>query len=116
MTQKEIKLAKDIQLSIIKENTYIKEKDIEFAAATSMAKGLGGDFYTIKTVNNKHILTLCDVSGKGVSSALISVLLGGLIDFYDFENEKMSNFIKKLNEHIFDSFNLQKYLTGIFLE
>ncbi|HOJ50424.1 MAG TPA: PP2C family protein-serine/threonine phosphatase [Spirochaetota bacterium] len=115
MTQKEMKLAKEIQLSIIKEENYIEDKNIKIAGATSMAKGLGGDFYIIKKIDEKYIVSLCDVSGKGISSALVSVLLGGFFSVYDF-SKGLTNFIKSLNNYIFDSFNLQKYLTGIFLK
>lgn len=114
LTQADLKMAKDIQSSIIKEKDYVEEGKIKIAAASKMARGVGGDFYVFKKYNeNNWLIALCDVSGKGVSASLVTTLLGGLFSIYNF-NSGIAFFIQKLNEYIFNSFNMEKYLTGVF--
>jgi sigma-B regulation protein RsbU (phosphoserine phosphatase) len=40
-----------------------------------MARGIGGDYYHLARLDNGNWLcAVCDVSGKGVSASLVSVL------------------------------------------
>ncbi|HOJ64367.1 MAG TPA: PP2C family protein-serine/threonine phosphatase [Spirochaetota bacterium] len=82
-----------------------------------MAKGVGGDFYSIKNIENKKwLMGICDVCGKGISASLISAIVGGMFDIYDFNNKSIEEFISLLNKYIYNTFKLEKYLTGLFIE
>lgn len=117
ITQTDLATAQQLQNTIVKEKSYLKEKRFEFVAGSKMAKGVGGDFYIIKNIpeSDKWVLSLCDVSGKGVSAALVTALLGGLFNIYSF-SQGFGSFIKKMNDYILSSFNMEKYLTGVFLK
>jgi sigma-B regulation protein RsbU (phosphoserine phosphatase) len=94
----------------------MEEERFKFIAGSRMAKGVGGDYYTIKKFSeSKWVISLCDVSGKGVSAALVTSLLGGLFSIYNF-NSGLTEFIKKMNEYVLNSFNMEKYLTGVFMK
>ena len=116
ITQQDLEAAHSLQSNIVKEKCYIEEERFNFIAGSRMAKGVGGDFYVIqKFSDTKWVISLCDVSGKGVSAALVTSLLGGLFNIYNF-NSGLTEFIKKMNEYVLKSFNMEKYLTGVFMK
>ncbi|HCL56454.1 MAG TPA: hypothetical protein DHW82_05530 [Spirochaetia bacterium] len=113
--ESDMKIAKNLQDSIVEDKKIMNEPSFRLLAGSKMAKDIGGDFYFIKKYSdNQWIFSLCDVSGKGVSAALVTTLLGGVFSIYDFHSG-ISLFLKKLNEYIFQSFQVEKYLTGIFM-
>jgi len=116
ITQNDINLAKNLQMNIVKDEDYIETARFSAVGGARMAKGVGGDFYTIKKIDeNKWIMAICDVCGKGISASLISAIVGGMFEAYDF-NKGLKDFILSLNKYIYHTFKLEKYLTGLFLE
>lgn len=116
MTQKDIQLAKKLQECIVKEEKVITNNNCEIVGASRMAKGVGGDFYYMHEYSKgQWLLSICDVSGKGISAALLSGIISGMTSIYDFKNG-IKNFIIKLNEYIYNSFETEKFVTGIFLD
>jgi len=114
--QRDLDLAQKLQRRIVKDKTSMNENNFNFAAISKMAKGVGGDFYSIKKISkHKWIIVLCDVSGKGISASLLTSILGGMINSYDFNNG-LKKFIKILNNYVYTTFNHEKFITGIFIE
>ncbi len=117
ITQNDINLAKNLQMNIVKDENYIETDNFSIIGSSRMAKGVGGDFYTIKKISeNKWLFAICDVCGKGISASLISAIIGGMINIYDFQEKGVKNFILSLNSYIFNTFQLEKYLTALFVE
>ncbi len=115
MSQRDIRFATDIQSRIIQEKNFENNR-CKLFGASKMAKGLGGDFYAVRKYNETNwIITICDVSGKGVPAALVTAVIGGIFGVYDL-NDGLKPFILKLNEYLFNTFQLQKYATGIFID
>ena len=57
--------------------------DAEFAGYYEGAKGVSGDYFTYKQLDNEHYAVIkCDVSGKGVSAALIMVQVATIFTDY----------------------------------
>jgi hypothetical protein len=116
ITLAELELAEKLQKRIVSEEKNVFEERIEVCCFSKMAKGVGGDFYTVKKYNDtRWILSICDVSGKGVTSSLIVSLLDGIFDVYDF-NKGLKSFVTYLNGFIYNTFQTEKYLTGLFLD
>lgn len=116
ITQKDIAMARRLQGSMVKEECALKEKKFDFIGYSQMAKGVGGDFYRpLKYNDTNWVFSVCDVSGKGVAAALITASIGGMFDMHDF-NQGMGSFLKKLNSFILDTFESEKYLTGVFIK
>ena len=116
ITQKDLDLSQRLQLSIVNEEDSLNGEHFETVSISKMAKGVGGDFYTIKKYeDNRWIIAVCDVSGKGISASLLTSLLGGMFNIYDFNNG-LKNFIKILNNYIFKTFKLEKFITGILID
>lgn len=116
MTQQDISLARAIQNRVVKEFSYLKEADFEMAASSTMAKGVGGDFYTSKNfAPGRWLFSLCDVSGKGVSAALITSALWGTIKAFD-NRRGIASLVRTLNDFFITTFELEKYVTGVFFD
>ena len=68
----ELNVATNIQLSTLPHDFDFGRKDFEIYATMHAAKEVGGDFYDFYLVDEKHlIVTIADVSGKGVPAALL---------------------------------------------
>lgn len=116
ITSQDINLAKKLQSNIVKDQYYLNNETLEIIGTSYMAKGVGGDFYIVKKYNsNNWIIIICDVSGKGISASLITAIIGGMFSIYDFNNG-IKDFILKLNNYIAETFNLEKIVTGIFID
>ncbi len=116
MTQKDIAMAKRLQSCIVKNETHIVGKSCEIIGASDMAKGVGGDFYAIQEYETgRWNISLCDVSGKGVSASLLSVIIGGMTSIYDF-TRGLDDYLSSLNNFIFTSFEAERFITGLFLD
>lgn len=76
----ELKVARDVQLCIVGTPEFTN-KDVSIYSKIELANKLGGDYYDIKVVDNRKILgTIADVSGHGVASSLLVMMLKTLID------------------------------------
>lgn len=115
-TQNDLILAQRLQKNIVKDEYNIKNEHFELSALSRMAQGVGGDFYTVKNyASNKWIIAVCDISGKGISASLLSCILGGMFNTYDF-TKGLKKFIQIINEYIYTSFKLERYITGIIID
>ncbi len=116
MMQKDIALAKRLQSCIVKDVEEKITDHFSIVGSSVMAKGVGGDFYSIQPIEEgRWFFSICDVSGKGMSAALLSVIIGGMESIYNF-NYGIENFLISLNEYIFNSFQAEKFITGVFID
>ena len=70
----ELDVAKDIQNGMLPKDFPARE-DVELLATMTPAKEVGGDFYDFYFVDETHlVITVADVSGKGISAALFMVI------------------------------------------
>jgi len=114
ITRNDIELAGMIQERLLSQQT-LKRDHCSITGWSRSAKGVGGDFYYMQEINNGMLFaTLCDVSGKGVSAALIVSMLWGMLRTYDYKRG-LRELIININKAIVTTFHLEKYLTGFFL-
>ena len=67
----ELSVARNIQLGALPRDFLEDKKSIQLFASMSAAKAVGGDFYDFYMLDEKHlVVTIADVSGKGVPAAL----------------------------------------------
>ncbi len=116
ITNKDINLASRVQACVVPKEKSHEENSFRFIAQVKMAKEIGGDFYTIKQyAEDRWLFALCDVSGKGMSAALMSVAIGGMVHLYNF-SRGIKNFAASLNEYFYRTFEGEQFVTGIFLD
>ncbi len=113
--QLDINTAYLIQQKIISKDINIRFKNYNICAVNKMAYGVGGDFYYFKNYNDKLFFFIVDVSGKGYAASLITSLIKGIADSFDW-SRGIDVFVEVLNRNIFLIFEGEKYLTGIFCE
>ena len=71
----ELNVAKNIQQSMLPKDFDFDRKDFEIFATMHAAKEVGGDFYDFYMLDENHlVVTIADVSGKGVPAALFMVI------------------------------------------
>ncbi len=112
-TRNDLEHARRIQRSIIKDQDFIKNENFELAAVTIMAHEVGGDIYFVKKYSKSNwVIFICDVCGKGISASLVSSVLGGMAEIYNFDGG-FPVFLDVLNEYIG---RLNEFVTGIFID
>lgn len=115
ISKQDIEMARNLQERLVIEDRFFKGDGIDIQGYSRPAKGLGGDFYYVDRIDDKRwIISLCDVSGKGVAASLLTTMLWGMMKIYNW-NMGLKNFVKLLNENVVQTFHLEKYLTGIFI-
>lgn len=116
ITRKDIDLARTLQRRISREESSVHELKFDLVASSQAAKGVGGDYYSLmKTQGDNWIISVCDVSGKGVSASLLTTTIWGMMSIYPFR-KGVAPFLYKVNNYIYNSFEAEKFITGIFLE
>lgn len=116
MTQKDVMLARSLQRAIVPESLSITGARYSIAGGCRMAKGVGGDYYSVRGLDNgRTIISVCDVSGKGVSASLLTAQISGMMAVYD-NSHGLKNLVQTMNRVICQSFEQQKFVTGIFME
>ena len=76
--QEELQIASEIQQSLMS----VRIPELPFAeieAHSIPCKGIGGDFYDVLCHNDSLFIVVADISGKGVSAAVLGSTLQGLI-------------------------------------
>jgi sigma-B regulation protein RsbU (phosphoserine phosphatase) len=116
LLQRDVTLAARLQKRIVKEREFMVGRSFEYISSNQTAKGVGGDFTSIQKVSEDDwLISLCDVSGKGVAASVITSVLWGMMNIYDFTNGLLP-FIKKLNDYLVKTFEAEKFITALFLE
>ena len=88
----ELNVATNIQLSMLPRNFNFGRDDFEIYATMHAAKAVGGDFYDFYLLDENHlVITIADVSGKGVPAALFmanskTILNNYIMTMTDFED------------------------------
>ncbi len=71
----ELDIARRIQQGIVPPVTHLQRPDYDAYAFMRTARAVGGDFYDIATLDDdKLLIVMADVSGKGVSAALFMAM------------------------------------------
>lgn len=76
--QAELNMARDIQLSML--STDFNISGVDLFASMEAAKEVGGDFYNFYVLDeDRVVITIADVSGKGIPAALFMLVSMGLL-------------------------------------
>jgi sigma-B regulation protein RsbU (phosphoserine phosphatase) len=116
ITQADINLARKLQARIVRERDLVVGKSFEFASASLSAKGVGGDYYHVRSyADGQWVVSLCDVSGKGIAASIVTSVLWGMMSIYDFRRG-LTRFLRELNSYIMTTFEAEKFITAVFLD
>jgi len=116
--EKEIELASFVQQSFYRHNIPVID-DWEIAFYSQALAGVSGDLYDFYTHQNiLDGLGIFDVSGHGISSGLVTMLVKNIIqqEFVLGENDDLSEVMNKINDRVIkEKGNIENYLTGILI-
>ncbi len=110
--QKEIDLAREIQLSLLP-GTSLNKENLEVYSFAHTAKEVGGDYLDVIESEKGTYVVIADVSGKGLSAALYMVRLQALVSMI-IEKEKPSpkELFLQLNNYIKSNSKDKTFVTG----
>ncbi|HEV7550789.1 MAG TPA: SpoIIE family protein phosphatase, partial [Candidatus Angelobacter sp.] len=110
--RKEMEIAASIQRSLI--STSEAESDFARVVAQSEpCRDVGGDFFDVDITENTVTVIVADVSGKGVSAALMASLIHGMFHSQISGGASLVNAISSINRFLCSRVAGQKYATLI---
>jgi phosphoserine phosphatase RsbU/P len=108
--QQEMNIAAEIQQRLM--SVTVPEVSYAKVNATSYpCKDIGGDFFDLVQTDMGLSLIVADVSGKGVSAAVVASILQGMLYSHLSENASLSEMIGTVNRFLFEKIGGQKYAT-----
>lgn len=116
--EKEITLAANVQKNFFIHD-FTSDDKWEVAYFSQALAGVSGDFYDFYTSDTKSELKglgIFDVSGHGLASGLVTMLVKNIInqEFIKGKNKKLKDIVSRINERVLnEKGNIENYLTGI---
>ncbi|MDX1957618.1 MAG: SpoIIE family protein phosphatase [Leptospiraceae bacterium] len=100
--EKEIEIAKDIQLNLLPRNVPISDL-FEFSGFMLPAREIGGDYYDFMQSPDKKetIVAIGDVSGKGLPAGMVMATARTIIHSYIRKKPSLSELISELNSYLY---------------
>ncbi|MBF0289016.1 MAG: SpoIIE family protein phosphatase [SAR324 cluster bacterium] len=110
----ELQQARRTQLSILPQrmpdNPYMKVH-----AMYKSVESVGGDFYNFIEFSDQRLgVVVADVTGHGVSAALISTMASGLVDSMAKESSSPAQLLLLLNELIYQRTSEESFITLVY--
>jgi sigma-B regulation protein RsbU (phosphoserine phosphatase) len=114
---REIEIARQVQERLLPQ-IYPIVKGIDFAGFSRTAQEVGGDYYDFIPLENGRLgIAIGDVSGKGISSALLMASIRAALHGLTFSNTlSLARLIEGLNRIIYDSSTSNRFVTFFFGE
>jgi serine phosphatase RsbU (regulator of sigma subunit) len=113
--QRELAIASTIQRSLME----VKIPSISFAeveARNISCKEIGGDFYDVIRLDDCVAVVVADVSGKGISAALLASVLQGAIYPQLRQGLPLEQIAEGLNLYVYNKIVGQKYATLLMMK
>src|SRR5271165_1874542 len=108
--QQEMANAAEIQQRLMS----VTVPEVPFAKVNAVSypcKDIGGDFFDLVCTDRGLSLIVTDVSGKGVSAAVVASVLQGMLYSHLAEDAELSEMIGTVNRFLFEKIGGQKYAT-----
>jgi sigma-B regulation protein RsbU (phosphoserine phosphatase) len=114
---REIEIARQVQERLLPQ-IYPLVKGLDFAGYSRTAQEVGGDYYDFIPLDNGKLgIAIGDVSGKGISSALLMASIRAALHGLTFSGTlSLARLIEGLNRIIFDSSTSNRFVTFFFGE
>ncbi|TAK63083.1 MAG: protein serine phosphatase, partial [Bacteroidetes bacterium] len=111
--ERELEVAAQIQQQILPK-TLPKIEGIQIGAMSVPCHAVGGDFYDVYQLDDHRIvMTIADVSGKGIPAALLVSTLHASLHAYRELHTSLVELAAKLNQFIYDNSTTEKFITFV---
>ncbi len=115
--EEELKVAKSIQEGLLPYTNFSFGR-LEISCSSQPARIIGGDFYdVIELEEDKVLVVIADVSGKGLPAALYMAKVQALIRFAAKIFKTPKEIISEVNKQVYDKFEKKSFVTvslGLF--
>jgi len=109
--EREFATAREVQLALLPA-TFVQPAHFEVAAHSIPCRYVGGDFYDFLTLEDgRSVLILGDVSGKGISAALLASMAQGIIHAQFSSGLSLTDVLTSLNRVLVRKSDVQRFLT-----
>jgi phosphoserine phosphatase RsbU/P len=114
---REIEIAREVQERLLPQRYPIVE-GLDFAGFSRTAQEVGGDYYDFIALENGRLgIAIGDVSGKGISAALLMASIRAALHGLAFSGTlNLARIIQGLNRIIYDSSTSNRFVTFFFGE
>ncbi|MFI5140563.1 MAG: PP2C family protein-serine/threonine phosphatase [Sphingobacteriales bacterium] len=109
--QREMELAVEVQNMLIPLKVY-KDKKVEVSARYIPHQNIGGDYFDFIRLNDHEFLwCVADVSGKGISAALLMANFQASLHAWSAVEEDLTNIIDRLNKIVITNTKGERFIT-----
>lgn len=109
--EKDLELAKNIQKNLLPKELP-KFENLDIAALNKTAKMVGGDYYGIFNLSKeKVIISIADVSGKGVQAALLMANLQAFLKSALLQKLSITELVGQINNLVTENVNSGSFIT-----
>jgi sigma-B regulation protein RsbU (phosphoserine phosphatase) len=110
--EREFEMARSVQVALLPTSDNIPQsKHFELAAQSLPCRYVGGDFYDLMALQGGTVLTLCDVSGKGISAALLASVAQGVIEAQFYAGASSAEVATTLNRVVVNRSDANRFIT-----
>ncbi|MFD2873021.1 PP2C family protein-serine/threonine phosphatase [Mucilaginibacter ximonensis] len=109
--QREMELAAEVQNMLIPLRVH-KDESVEIGAKYLPHQNIGGDYYDFIRLNDHEFLwCIADVSGKGVSAALLMANFQASLHAWAAVEDDLTNIIDRLNKKVISNTQGERFIT-----
>lgn len=112
--EEDLEIARDIQRNLLP-HKIPQFKNFDIAASTAFSNQVGGDYYDVITLDNRNFcIAIADVSGKGVSAALLMANLQAFLKTICKQGMKIDEATGLINDLITENTSEGKFITFLW--
>jgi len=109
--QREMELAVEVQNMLIPLKTY-KDDRVEVGARYIPHQNIGGDYFDFIRLNDHEFLwCIADVSGKGISAALLMANFQASLHAWSAVEDDLTNVVDRLNKIVINNTKGERFIT-----
>ena len=109
--QREMELAVEVQNMLIPIKAY-KDESVEVSARYIPHQNIGGDYFDFIRLNEHEFLwCIADVSGKGISAALLMANFQASLHAWSAVEDDLTNIIERLNKIVITNTKGERFIT-----
>lgn len=109
-----LKMGAELQKSLLPRK-FPQVKNLRFSSKYIPTLQLGGDFFDVVSIDNNHIgVIIADVSGHGVSAAMIAAMFKALFTNYMKNSLHPSEVLTTLNEEFYRMINTGEFISCFY--
>lgn len=109
--QREMELAAEVQNMLIPLRVH-KETAVEVGARYLPHQNIGGDYFDFIRLNdNEFLWCIADVSGKGVSAALLMANFQATLHAWTAVEDDLTNIVERLNHKVIENTKGERFIT-----